>query len=285
MAIFRPPLITRIIRGKRPRDFLIANSLPLLGAAPAITGTFASTLAAITAEFTGAEEFTGTFASTLPAITAAFVGEGSTPFVLGDIQDTRRRKRRPAETDPLGLLSTTLAPATPITGTFAAILAPITAAFVGAETFEGTFASTLPSVTAAFAGEETFTGFFDSTLAAITAAFEGLTEGEAPAPVFAPDVYVKLAKRRRKKRKDLEELHAELRIALGLDPLPLQVAVYPEPPEALPEPAKPFLVNLEGYGLRTQVERMLKALKAVEENRRCALEDDELAIEKLLELI
>lgn len=168
-----------------------------------VAGSFASTLAPVTAAFSGTSvpHNFGTFASTLPGLVVALSGTVANP---GDVA-----------------------------GNFAAVLTPITAVFSGVMAPAGTFDATLPGLQTAFVGEvaQAITGTFASTLASLQAAFIG-DAGAIPAGIdpYAPAVYKTLAKRRRRKVKEAADLKRRLRQLAGLEP------PDPDEPEQPPGP-------------------------------------------------
>jgi hypothetical protein len=241
--------------------------------APAVTGDIPSgTLQAVTASLAGEETYTGEIACTLPVVTAALAGEetytgtigtGTLQPVTSSISGamaplaivTWAEVALPSGTEDVG-----------VSGTLAGTLSPITAALDGLVVVpvEGTIAGTLPAITAALIGD-------------------GGASLDAWGPVYARGYYDRLKRRRKKKREELEALRAELRILLGLDPVPAGAGPDLEPlPEAPALP--PFaLVELDQAPLRQQVAILMEALKEREVALKAAFDDDEAAILALME--
>jgi hypothetical protein len=283
--------------------------------APAVTGDIPSgTLQAVTASLSGEETYTGEIACTLPVVTAALSGletytgtidTGTLQPVTSSISGamaplaivTWAEVALPSGSEDVG-----------VSGTLAGTLAAVTAALTGAETYTGDLAGSLQPVTAELTGAETYTGEIAGSLQPVTAALEGLVvvpvegtiEGTLPAvtaaligdggasldawgPVYARGYYDRLKRRRKKKREELEALRAELRILLGLDPVPAGAGPDLEPlPEAPALP--PFaLVELDQAPLRQQVAILMEALKERETALKAAFDDDEAAILALME--
>jgi hypothetical protein len=177
-------------------------------------------------------------------------------------------------------------------GTVAADLNAVTAALVGAETISGDIAGALSAVTTALAGDvvSPVEGDVAGALAALTVLIQGETDGaelDVAGPVFAKGTYERLRLRRKKKREDLEALAHDLRVLLGLGPdLP---PGEPVPAGAVASVdftggmATPFLVGISQDPLRTQVARMLAAVKEIEARHAAALDDDDDAILAMME--
>jgi hypothetical protein len=176
---------------------------------------------------------------------------------------------------------------TAVTGTLAGTLPVVTAELTGTETYTGTIEATLSPVTAALDGLVVVPveGTIEGTLPAVTAALigDGGASLDAWGPVYARGYYDRLKRRRKKKREELEALRAELRILLGLDPVPAGAGPDLEPlPEAPALP--PFaLVELDQAPLRQQVAILMEALKERETALKAAFDDDEAAILALME--
>jgi hypothetical protein len=252
-----------------------------LTGAEEMTGTVASNLNPVTSELAGIETFTGTVESNLNAVTAALTGEvteaqGNT----GDIAST------------LSAVTAALAGEEAFLGTVAADLNAVTSALAGAETISGDIAGALSAVTTALAGDvvSPVEGTVAGTLAALTALIQGETDGaelDVAGPVFAKGTYKRLAKRRKKKREDLEALANDLRVLLGLGPdLPPGEPILAGAVASVDFTggmATPFLVGIENEPLRAQVQRMLAAVKEIEARHAAALDDDDDAILALME--
>jgi hypothetical protein len=272
------------------------GSTPDIGAFEfiALTGTVSATLNAVTAALTGTETFSGDVAANLNAVTAALTGETIGGNLVANLNAVTAD------------LSGTVEEAAGNTGDIASTLSAVTAELAGAETFTGTVESSLSAVTAELAGTETITGTVAGTLEALTselagdvvspvegtvagtlAALTGLLEGETDAeaidswgPVLSRGAYKRLAKRRKKKREDLEALAHELRVLLGLVPEPVTGEPIPTAREWV---APAFLVGIEDDPLRVQVARMLQAVKEIEAKAAAALDDDDEAILAMME--
>jgi hypothetical protein len=145
-------------------------------------GVFASTLGNVVAAFSGTVLLpTGTFASTLDAVAMSFSGaitnNGVFASTLGDIVAALAGT---VVSSPTGTFASTLdnivlsASGSVVNpGTFASTLADVVAAFNGTVVNPGTFAAVLGNMTASLSGTVTNPGTFASTLGNITMAFDG----------------------------------------------------------------------------------------------------------------
>jgi hypothetical protein len=238
------------------------GSTPDIGAFEfiSITGDLAGTLAPVTASISGIEEMTGTIpAGTLQAVTAALSGDveaGAEP--TGTIEAT------------LAVVTAALQGAETFTGELAGTLAVVTAELTGTETFTGTLEATLAAVTSALAGDVVapVTGELAGTLAAVTAALVGDGGGalDVAGPVFSRRTYALMAARKRKTRKQLEEVREELLEVLAPEPVTAPLPPFPVAPA-------------DTRALRAEVNQLLAALRAREDD----LADDEAAILALME--
>jgi hypothetical protein len=203
---------------------------------------------------------TGTIpAGTLQAVTAALSGDveaGAEP--TGTIEAT------------LAVVTAALQGAETFTGELAGTLAVVTAELTGTETFTGTLEATLAAVTSALAGDVVapVTGELAGTLAAVTAALVGDGGGalDVAGPVFSRRTYALMAARKRKTRKQLEEVREELLEVLAPEPVTAPLPPFPVAPA-------------DTRALRAEVNQLLAALKAREDD----LADDEAAILALME--